>query len=81
MRRRSLLPFCLNRRSALGAIGAAAAALSLSRQVGHATTQEVPPDAMARYLIVGVWIVATPTGLALPVFSADGTTIQSVPTA
>jgi hypothetical protein len=36
---------------------------------------------MANHPIVGVWMVAAPTGPALAVFAADGTNIQGVPTA
>jgi len=81
MRRHSLSPSRLNRRSAVGVIGAAAAALGLRSQDGHATTQEATPDAKARHPIVGAWMVMAPTGPALAVFSADGTNIQGVPTA
>ena len=38
-------------------------------------------DALASHPIVGVWMVATPTGPAWAVFSADGANIQGVPTA
>ena len=36
---------------------------------------------MANHPIVGAWMVTTPSGPALAVFSADGTNIQGVPTA
>jgi len=81
VRRGSLSPSRLNRRSALGAIGAVAAALGVSSQNGHVTAQEATPDAMASHPIIGAWMVAAPTGPALAVFSADGTNIQGVPTA
>lgn len=81
MPRRSLSPSRLNRRFALGAIGAATAALGLRGQEGRATAQEATPDGMASHPIVGAWMVSTPTGPALAVFSADGTNIQGVPTA
>jgi hypothetical protein len=77
----ALSPSRLNRRSAVGAIGAAAAALGLTTPDRSATAQEASPDAKATHPIVGAWMVMAPTGPALAVFSADGTNIQGVPTA
>jgi hypothetical protein len=71
----------LDRRRLLGGAGALAAALGLRGHVDHANAQEVAPGALATHPIVGAWMVATPIGPALAVFSADGTNIQGVPTA
>jgi hypothetical protein len=43
--------------------------------------QEATPDTRVSHPIVGVWMVAAPTGPALAVFSADGANIQGVPAA
>jgi uncharacterized protein (DUF2147 family) len=67
----------LSRRTALGRAAAVGAALGLGSRVGLAAAQ----DAMAGHPIVGVWMVATPIGPSLAVFSADGTNIQGVTTA
>jgi hypothetical protein len=69
----------LSRRTALSGVGAATA-LSLGHLTG-ATAQDATPSAMATHPIVGAWMVTTPIGPSLAVFSADGTNIQGVPTA
>jgi hypothetical protein len=76
-----------SRRSALGGVSAAAAALGLglsSRNTDVAaqdatTAQDPTPETMAHHPIVGTWMVSTPAGLAMAVFFADGTNIQGLP--
>jgi hypothetical protein len=65
----------------LGSTTALAGTLGLGSRIGHARAQEATPDALANHPIVGAWMVTTPIGPALAVFSADGTNIQGVPTA
>jgi hypothetical protein len=65
----------------LGAAAALAGTFGLGGHVGHASAQEASPEAMAGHPIVGAWMVTTPIGPALAVFSADGTNVQGVPTA
>jgi hypothetical protein len=70
-------PSRLNRRAALGAGGAAAAALSLSR-LHPAAAQDATPDATTRMMamtshpIVGAWLALKPSPVPL-IFGADGT--------
>jgi len=68
----------LSRRTALGGVGAAAAALSLG-QLDRAAAQEATPEAMATHPILGAWMVATPAGPSMAVFFADGINIQGLP--
>ena len=62
----------LSRRTALGGVGAAAAALGLS-QVPAGAAQET---AMASHPIVGPWIAITPPDAGPAIFHADGTLIM-----
>jgi hypothetical protein len=70
-------PSSLNRRTALGGVGAAAA-LGLGH-LHRAAAQDATPDAMANHPIVGAWMVSTPAGPSLAVFFADGINIQGLP--
>ena len=69
----------VNRRAALGGVGALAATTVGLGTLHRAAAQDAA-SAMASHPIVGVWMVTTPTGPALAVFSADGSNIQGVPT-
>ena len=69
----------LSRRSALGGVGVAAAALGLGT-VGRVGAQEATPGALANHPIVGAWNAMTPGGPSLAVFSADGTATFENPT-
>src|SRR3954453_263946 len=51
----------LSRRSALGGVGVAAAALGLGT-VSRATAQDATPTAMASHPFVGTWIIGDPAG-------------------
>jgi hypothetical protein len=67
----------LSRRTAIaglaaGGLGAALASPAIARQAA--------PEEMANHPIVGVWMVTTPIGPSLAVFSADGINIQCVTT-
>jgi hypothetical protein len=68
----------LNRRAALGGVGAAAAALGLCH-LDRASAQDATPDAMANHPIVGAWMVTTAAGPSMAVFFADGINIQGLP--
>jgi len=67
----------LNRRAALGGIGAATAAGLI--QVNRATAQEATPDALAAHPLVGTWAVQTPGGVVPQIHSADGSVIAAFP--
>ena len=76
----------ISRRAALaglgaGGLGAGGLGLALATHDRRATAQDAAADARANHPIVGVWLVAAPTGPALAVFAADGTNVQGVPTA
>jgi hypothetical protein len=68
----------LSRRTALGGVGVAAAALSFGH-LDRAAAQETTPGATANHPIVGAWMVATPAGPSMAVFFADGINIQGLP--
>src|SRR3954451_1044399 len=64
----------LSRRSALGGVGVAAAALGLGT-VGHVVAQEATPSAMASHPIVGVWLnmnATIPPSPSVSIYGADG---------
>src|SRR5262245_36308149 len=71
----------VSRRTALAGIGAGGLGLALAARGGSAAARDATAEAMANHPIVGVWMVTTPIGPSLAVFSADGTNIQGVPTA
>jgi hypothetical protein len=69
----------LSRRSALGGVGVAAAALGLG-DLGRATAQEATPNAMATHPIVGVWLnmnATVPPSPSVSIFGADGS-VESI---
>ncbi len=68
----------VSRRTAVAGLGASGLALAASRL--GASAQDVSSNKTASHPIVGVWMVATPSGPSLAVFSADGINIQGVPT-
>jgi hypothetical protein len=67
----------LNRRTAVGGIGAGAAALGLGH-LNRTAAQEATPDAMAAHPMVGTWMAETPGGLALSTFAADGSVVMAL---
>jgi hypothetical protein len=71
----------VSRRTALAGLGAGGLGVALAATARPASAQDATAGAMANHPIVGVWMVAAPTGPALAVFLADGTNIQGVPTA
>jgi hypothetical protein len=71
----------VSRRTALVGLGTGALGVALATATRPAAAQEATADARARHPIVGVWMVAAPTGPALAVFAADGSNVQGVPTA
>lgn len=68
----------LNRRAALGGVGAAAAAVGLAR-VGRATAQEATPGALAGHPLVGAWAVTTPGGVVPQYHGPDGSVVAASP--
>src|SRR5215217_5199241 len=65
-----LFPSRLNRRAALGGVGAAAAALGLG-QLDRATAQDATPMT-AGHPLVGTWLIMSPPGATVATFAADG---------
>src|SRR4051812_1495116 len=61
----------LNRRTALGAAGAAATLMSLGQR-DPATAQAATPSAMATHPVVGAWLLMTPPPPSPATFAADG---------
>jgi hypothetical protein len=71
----------VSRRFALAGLGAGGLGLALATTARQMSAQDTTAEAMANHPILGAWMVAAPTGLALAVFHADGTNVQGVPTA
>src|SRR5215204_4686955 len=67
----------LNRRAALTGVGAAAA-VSLGH-LDRAAAQEAPSDALANHPNVGVWMIDSPIGRAIAVYSDDGSVVTALP--
>jgi hypothetical protein len=70
----------VSRRTALAGLSAGGLGLALTAAARPAVAQDAA-TAMAKHPIVGVWMVTTPIGPGLAVFSADGTHIGGVPAA
>lgn len=68
----------LNRRAALSGVAAAAAAVSLGH-LDRAAAQETTPDARANHPNVGVWLIDSPIGRAIAVYSDDGSVVTALP--
>src|SRR4051794_28269928 len=71
----------VSRRAAMAGIAATGVGLALAARGRNISAQEASPEALASHPIVGAWMVTTPIGPSLAVFSADGINIQGVPTA
>ena len=69
----------VSRRAALAGLGAGGLGLALAAR--GAVAQDATADALANHPIVGVWMMTTPIGPGLAVFTADGIHIGGVPTA
>lgn len=67
----------VTRRLALASLGAGGLGLAVAAAVRPAAAQ----SAMASHPAVGAWMLTTPIGPSLAVFTADGVNIQGVPTA
>jgi hypothetical protein len=67
----------LNRRAAVSGIGAAAA-LSLGH-LDRAAAQDASPNARAKHPNVGVWMIDSPIGRAIAVYSDDGSVVTALP--
>ena len=68
----------LSRRTALGGVGAVAAAVGLG-QVDRALAHEATPGTVAGHPLAGTWLVNTPGGLSPATFAADGSVVLGVP--
>src|SRR5215212_9266754 len=64
----------LNRRAALGGIGAAAAALGLGH-LDRATAQNATPTPLAAHPLAGTWLAMTVGGLSPSIFAPDGSVV------
>jgi hypothetical protein len=64
----------MSRRTALGGVGGAAAALGLAGGLSRTAAQEATPSAMASHPFVGTWIIGDPSGgePTTNVITADG---------
>jgi hypothetical protein len=71
-------PGPVSRRSTIAAL--TVGGLGLAVAGGQVAASRQDADAMASHPIVGVWMVTTPIGPSLAVFSADGINIQGVTT-
>lgn len=67
----------LNRRAALGGVGAVAAAVGLGH-VDRSLAQEATPSTVASHPLAGTWLVNTPGGLSPATFAADGSVTLGV---
>src|SRR5215212_7222889 len=61
----------LNRRAALGGVGAAAAALGLGH-LDRATAQDATPTPLSTHPLAGTWLAMTEGGLSPSIFAPDG---------
>lgn len=68
----------LDRRAALGGVGAAAAATGLG-PLDRAFAQEATPDALANHPLAGTWAALTEGGVVPQTHSADGSIIAAFP--
>ena len=67
----------LNRRAAL--TGAGAAAVVSLGHLNRAAAQEATPNALANHPNVGVWMIDSPIGRAIAVYSDDGSVVTALP--
>jgi len=65
----------LNRRAALGGVGAIAAVLGLGSSVSRASAQEATPTSLANHPLTGTWLAMTTGGLSPSIFSPDGSVV------
>jgi hypothetical protein len=64
----------LNRRAALGGVGAAAAAFGLGH-LDRATAQDATPMPLATHPLAGTWLAMTAGGLSPSIFAPDGSVV------
>ena len=64
----------LSRRTALGGIGAAAAALGLGH-LNRATAQDATPTPLSTHPLAGTWLAMTRGGLSPSIFAPDGSVV------
>jgi hypothetical protein len=72
----------LNRRAALGSVGAIAAVLGLGSSFSRATAQDATPTTLATHPLAGTWLVWSPpppsmnlAGLSPSIFAPDGSVV------
>jgi hypothetical protein len=69
----------VSRRTALAGLGAGGLGLALAARGPGASAQDAPPVSWAGHPNVGVWMVDSPIGRALAVYSADGSLVTALP--
>lgn len=67
----------LNRRVAIAGLGAGGLGLALAA-TRSAAAQEATPNALAGHPQVGVWMIESPIGRAIAVYSADGSVVTAL---
>ena len=68
----------VSRRTALAGLGAGGLGLALAATTRHAAAQDTAPGSYAGHPNVGVWMVESPIGQAIAVYSADGSVITAL---
>jgi hypothetical protein len=69
----------VTRRTALARLGASGLGLALAARGQGASAQDVAAASYAGHPNVGVWMVDSPIGRAIAVYSADGSVITALP--
>ena len=68
----------VSRRTALAGLGAGGLGLALAATTRQASAQDTAPGSYAGHPNVGVWMVDSPIGRAIAVYSAEGSVITAV---
>jgi hypothetical protein len=69
----------VSRRAALAGLGASGLGLALTVRGQRASAQAAATDSYAGHPNVGVWMVDSPIGRAIAVYSADGSLVTALP--
>lgn len=68
----------VSRRTALAGLGAGGLGLALAATTRHAAAQDTAPGSFAGHPNVGVWMIDSPIGRAIAVYSAEGSVIAAL---
>src|SRR3954453_18089057 len=66
------------RRTALAGLGASSLGLALATTSRQAAAQDASPPSYAGHPNVGVWMIVSPIGRAIGVYSADGSIVTAL---